>query len=596
VSVEEVLRIISLAVYGLLLAGAVRYWRLQRVWPAVWLVATFAILALMAFLAVVTPEAAALQDSSRLAARRLGLDAVVVALVAFPYLLHRFVRALRARVTFGSRIVDAVMVGLTIWTLVLPRFPATGDAQPGWYLPYRTAFVLWWLAVLLGVAVSLWRAGNGQPGVARRRVRSMASASLCLSIAVLVSTVGQDSSALAAKVGLAASAVLGWLSAAGFLVGFAPPAVLRRMWRAQDEVSLRRSSAAMAGANTAQEAATLIVEPISALLGGQSALILDVEGHVLASFGREWTQEDARIEEPDRIVIAGRRSRLVVERSRLTPLFGAEEELLLHSIGAYLDVCLERIAAFEASENARKAALRASEELQQLVYGISHDLKNPLHTVIGFLKLLEPERPRLSDQGQKFVGRIQASTANMARLIDDLLRLSRIGRTDATQATVPLRSLIEEIGNDTQNRYDGVHVLCEGDAILWMNPVRARQLFTNLIENAARHGGRRPLTIRVELGSRQGRLQEVVVHDDGIGIPVEYREKVFAIFERLEGFSTSGGTGVGLAMCRRITQDIGGSIEITDASVGTRFRLTLPVPADERPDVAKDREVRVQHA
>ena len=591
-SLQRVVQLVSLLIYCALAGAAVRFWLRQRVRAAVWLVATFAILAVLALVAVAVPHGVDLHTSGRLGAGRLAIDLVVTVLIVFPYLLHRFVRALADRVTVSGRTLDATMAALILWTLLLPRFPAAGEVQPGWYRPYRVAFVLWWVGVLVGVGVSLWRAGNGQPGVARRRVRIMAAASLSLSIAVVVSSGGQSGSTYA-QTAMLMSAVLGWLSAAGFMIGFMPPPSLRRAWRAEDEARLRRSSAAVATASSPTEAAALIVEPVSAMLGGLSAVILDSQGQLLATSGPGLA--DPLDEGPDRIVIVGRRSRLVVGRSGLTPLFGADEELLVRSIGAYLDVSLERIAAFEASETARRDALRASEELQQLVYGISHDLKNPLHTVMGFLKLLEPETPRLSAEGQIFWGRIEASATYMARLIDDLLRLSRVGHTDASRAPIALGELVEDIANDIHERYEGVTVSCQADCVLWMNPVRARQLFTNLIENAARHGGRRPLLVRVVTGPREGQLQEILVEDDGVGIPVEFREKVFALFERLEGFSTSEGTGVGLAMSRRIAQDVGGAIEVADASSGTRFRLLLPLLTDLESDPRPD-GVSVQHA
>lgn len=571
--VERATQIVSLVVYSGLTVAAVRFWRAQGVPAARWLVATFGSLTAIVALGVFSAESSPAEGGSRWSADRLILDGVVFVLLAFPYLLHRFARSLRSRVTASGRLADAALAGLAVWTVLLPGLPAVGQRVPGWYQVYRAAFILFWLLVLVGTAVSLWRAGRGQPAVARSRMRSMAAATLALSVAVLIGSATNDSNRFG-ELSILITSLLSWLSAALFWAGFAPPSELRRLWRTEDEARLRRAAAGMASATTPQAAAELVIEPIGALLGGQSAVILDAAGTELARCGDGLA--DPQAEDPGRIVIDGGFCRLVVERSRLTPLFGEDEQLMLRSFGAYLDLCLERIAAFEASEAARRQAQQASEELQQLVYGISHDLKNPLHTVTGFLDLLRPEVSRLSDDGQMFLERIQVSTTYMARLIDDLLTLSRVGHTDAVAADVPLRTLVEEIGRDIGQRYPGVSVHCGGDVVLSINPVRARQLFTNLIENAARHGGRRPLAVQVHLGPRRGALAEVLVEDDGVGVPEQHREKVFAIFERLEGFSTSEGTGVGLAMCRRIVQDAGGSIDIVDSLVGARFRLLLP--------------------
>ncbi|HUG84772.1 MAG TPA: ATP-binding protein, partial [Euzebya sp.] len=109
---------------------------------------------------------------------------------------------------------------------------------------------------------------------------------------------------------------------------------------------------------------------------------------------------------------------------------------------------------------------------------------------------------------------------------------------------------------------------------------RARQLFTNLVENAARHGERRPLTITVRSRGVDHGPVVVEVADDGVGIPAAERERVFQIFQRLGGFDVeSPGSGIGLTMCRRIVEDVGGTIEVADAETGTILRLELPTPS-----------------
>ena len=584
--VQRVTQMVSLVVYGALMVIAVRFWWQQREPAARWLVATFAILAAIVCLSAILPEDQdGVMGQALWVPRRILLDAAIIALLAFPYFLHRFARSFADRVPLYGRVLDVGMVAVAVWTVLLPGFPAADDVQPAWIGPYRTFALSWWFVTLMSVTVALWRAGRGQPGVARRRMRSLAVAALMMNAALLGSSLLQDGSGEATTTSLLVTSLLAWTSAAAFWIGFAPPGLLRRLWRAEEEAKLRKAEEGLVTATTRREAASLIVEPAAALLGSQAAVIRDKEGVVLARSGHflaEQTEASQGLS-----VVVGTRSRLVVEKSRYMPLFGAEEEGLLRSLGAHLDMALERVMAFEASEAARQQAQRASEELQQLVYGITHDLKNPLHTITGFLDLLGGEANRLSDDGRMFLGRVQASTAYMTRLIDDLLRLSRIGRTDATLTDVDLQALVEDIGRDIQERYPGKQVLAEAQVMLRMNAVRARQLFTNLIENAAVHGGRDNLTIEVRAHARTGRFVEVLVRDDGVGVPREYRERVFTIFERLDGFGAGGpGTGVGLTMCRRIVEDVSGSVEILDSEVGTLVRLILPESLpDPMPDV-----------
>jgi hypothetical protein len=113
------------------------------------------------------------------------------------------------------------------------------------------------------------------------------------------------------------------------------------------------------------------------------------------------------------------------------------------------------------------------------------------------------------------------------------------------------------------------------------DPVGFRQLFTNLVENAVRHGGRPDLRVTVDGRSRPGGGLELSVRDDGRGVPSEHRERVFGVFERLEGPSSGGGTGMGLAICRKIVELLGGSIAI-HRSHGTDVRIVLPVGVPAR--------------
>lgn len=127
-------------------------------------------------------------------------------------------------------------------------------------------------------------------------------------------------------------------------------------------------------------------------------------------------------------------------------------------------------------------------------------------------------------------------------------------------------------------RHPDVHVEVQTDASVLMNPLRARQLFTNLLDNAACHGGTRPLTVTIRSQSPSGGSVAVEVADDGVGIPEADRERIFQIFQRLKGFDASApGSGIGLTMCRRIVEDAGGTIDVGGADRGAMFRVRLPV-------------------
>ena len=452
----------------------------------------------------------------------------------------------------------------------------------------------------------------------------MAVAALLMNAALLGSTGLQGDSGEPTTASLLISSSLGWLSAAAFWLGFSPPAILRRLWRGEDEMKLRRAEEGLTGATSLRQAAEMIVAPAAALLGSRSAIIFHVDGRVLARSDRghadparpggppTTTMVDEGVTHPaeenlaemdqakwarDVEVVVGKHCRLVVERSRHVPLFGSEEAAMLRGLGAHFDLVLDRVTAFEASEAARVLAQRATRGLQELVYGISHDLKNPLLTIAGFANLLDDEADRLTEDGRNYLLRIKSSTAYMKRLIDDLLQLSRVGHTDAERTDVDLHALVEEIGTDIRARYKGVSIECDSGVTLRINQVRARQLFTNLIENAARHGGHEQIAVRVAARRQDDRFAEIHVADDGVGVPSRDREKVFGLFERLSGFSAAAeGTGIGLTMCRRIVEDLSGSVEIMDSNIGTDICLRLPTAPDAPGTSNQTQKAVVNHA
>jgi PAS domain S-box-containing protein len=208
----------------------------------------------------------------------------------------------------------------------------------------------------------------------------------------------------------------------------------------------------------------------------------------------------------------------------------------------------ERKRAEAALAAANRELERANAELETLVYSASHDLKSPMVSLLGYLEYLRLDHgDALGPQGNHYLDRMADSTLYMQQLIHDLIDLSRVGRLP----------------------------LVTGD------PVGFRQLFTNLVDNAVRHGGRADLVVVVDGHQCPDGGVELSVRDNGRGIPAEHRERVFGVFERLEGPSTSAGTGMGLAICRKIVEVLGGGIGI-QGDQGTDVRIVLPAAVAAR--------------
>jgi PAS domain S-box-containing protein len=225
---------------------------------------------------------------------------------------------------------------------------------------------------------------------------------------------------------------------------------------------------------------------------------------------------------------------------------------------------------------------RANAELETLVYSASHDLKSPMVSLLGYLEYLRLDfGEALGREGNRYLDRMADSTMYMQQLIHDLIDLSRVGRSGVEPIEVDLGRLVRAIAEDAGAANPGVELRVGRLPQVTGDPVGFRQLFTNLLENAVRHGGRPDLVVVVDGRDRPGGAVELSVRDNGLGIPAEHRERVFGVFERLEGPSTGAGTGMGLAICRKIVEVLGGSIAIT-GDRGTDVRVLLPAAVGAR--------------
>lgn len=231
--------------------------------------------------------------------------------------------------------------------------------------------------------------------------------------------------------------------------------------------------------------------------------------------------------------------------------------------------------AFSRERLSRIGVERANSELESFVYTVSHDLNSPLISLLGYLELLEQDAgPQLPEEGNFYIERMRASATFMQSLIKDLLELSRVGRVQTEPEEVDLNQLIEEIATEVKSSHPDVTIQSSDIPPVTINPVRARQLFANLIGNAVKYAGRPDVRIRVTAEPNSNGLVSLSVSDNGPGIPEQYRDRVFGVFERLE--NSEEGTGIGLAVCKRIVETNGGQIWIADSDEGTDMRLTVP--------------------
>jgi signal transduction histidine kinase len=241
----------------------------------------------------------------------------------------------------------------------------------------------------------------------------------------------------------------------------------------------------------------------------------------------------------------------------------------------------------EATEAIAQQAVeleRSNADLEQFAYVASHDLQEPLRKIAGFCQLLERRyRGQLDDKADQYIDFVVDGAKRMQDLINDLLAFSRVGRTTERFVTVDLNAAADaalaNLGSVPADQGATVDVgelpSVEGD------PRLLAALFQNLIGNAVKFRGDEPPVVEIRAEVRDDDCT-VTVTDNGIGIDPEYGDQIFTIFQRLHNKSHYDGTGIGLALCKKIVEFHGGSIWL-DADApgrGATFRFTLPTHAE----------------
>ena len=267
----------------------------------------------------------------------------------------------------------------------------------------------------------------------------------------------------------------------------------------------------------------------------------------------------------------------------LTEIVGETSPYVIRQVVDVTDRHAAETRAQDLSNELRQRNLeleRSNEELSQFAYVASHDLSEPLRVVAGHVELLARRyRGRLDDDADRYIEFAVDGCARMRRLIDDLLAFSRAGREGGDPEPVDLEELAASVVQSVSTLIDetGATVTVRSLPTVTGHPTAFAQVITNLIVNAVKFGreGRPPVVVVDAVRSEEG--WTVRVADDGIGIDPRYRERIFRLFQRLHGQREYAGTGVGLAVCRRVVELRGGRIWAEDSpSGGSRLCFTIP--------------------
>jgi PAS domain S-box-containing protein len=223
---------------------------------------------------------------------------------------------------------------------------------------------------------------------------------------------------------------------------------------------------------------------------------------------------------------------------------------------------------------------RSNKELEEFAYVASHDLQEPLRKMANFSEMLANRyQGHLDDRADKYLGYIADGAMRMKDLINDLLALSRVGRADFRLISTDMNDILKKMLNDIQPliQEKQAEITHEPLPILKVNPHHMGQLLQNLIANAIKFHGDHPPRIHVST-RQEGREWVVAVRDNGIGFEPQYAERIFKVFQRLHTKEEYPGTGIGLAICKKIVERHGGRIWAeSEPAQGATFYFTIPV-------------------
>jgi PAS domain S-box-containing protein len=244
--------------------------------------------------------------------------------------------------------------------------------------------------------------------------------------------------------------------------------------------------------------------------------------------------------------------------------------------GAVIDITDRKISELSLRDKNRQLE-RSNRDLEDFAYIASHDLKTPLSGIKSAALWLEEDLHSLSDESRKLLGLMRSRINRMETLLDDLLTYSRVGRTDKAASETRLADIFDSIV-EVLNPPAHIQVRVEGELPMIVTAsAQLEQVLRNLIDNAIKHHDKRIGEV-VLSGKRVGDFVEFVVRDDGPGIPPQFHEKIFQLFQTLRRRDEVEGSGMGLALVKKLVEQQNSCVTVHSQGdgLGTEFRFQWP--------------------
>lgn len=535
------------------------------------------------------------------------LRIAIVLLFLFPWGLYRFSRTVAPRSwRWTGWLVDSLLVVLCISGELTPDLSKLeASDQPVWVPVFVAVGIVFILALCVISTFKLFWNSRGQGDLVRKRLRTLAYAAAALTAALLMSEAfGDPDEALPLQ---SLTYLLVTVAGILFICGLSAPRMFRLYWAQPHLSQVRLTTAELLEQGPSAELSARLIASMAEIVGSNKTAIVFDDGREPIAVGidsADVPSELASNAKTTEFPISG--GRIIIWANALWPFVEKDEIALMSTIAALLDVSIKReyaenlrrevevahaveetlrneAAQREAIIEQRTQQLRQSnDDLRSFAYAASHDLQAPLRTVGGFSEMLlgRLDKSKWSEEEHLMAYHIHEGVAKMQRLIQDLLSYGRVGsgssRPQRLSIAAVTADIVELLASDLQAT--GGKVSVDSSDWVLMDAGHLRQILQNLLQNALTYRDeQRPPEVHVSTRAVPPAMVEVTVRDNGRGIRQDDYQRVFEMFKTLR---PGPGTGMGLALVKRIVDRYGGEIHIESTEgVGSSFIFTLPSPA-----------------